>query len=112
MEAVHAALRHAFKILPGDRNVRLVAHEPHRFACPRGKSPISFRVPKEVLASPCSGLSGRSAALVWCRPCLDRTVGVSAYPDAGRALTAAAARTAHRAILPPNRGGVSRCRAF
>jgi phenylpyruvate tautomerase PptA (4-oxalocrotonate tautomerase family) len=34
MEAVHAALRHAFKILPGDRNVRLVAHEPHRFACP------------------------------------------------------------------------------
>jgi phenylpyruvate tautomerase PptA (4-oxalocrotonate tautomerase family) len=34
MEAVHAALREAFKILPGDRNVRLVAHEPHRFACP------------------------------------------------------------------------------
>ena len=34
MEAVHAALREAFKILPGDRNVRLIAHEPHRFACP------------------------------------------------------------------------------
>jgi 5-carboxymethyl-2-hydroxymuconate isomerase len=34
MEAVHAALRAAFKILPGDRNVRLVVHEPHRFACP------------------------------------------------------------------------------
>lgn len=34
MEAVHAALREAFKILPGDRNVRLVAHAPHRFACP------------------------------------------------------------------------------
>jgi len=34
MEAVHAALREAFQILPGDRNVRLVAHEPHRFACP------------------------------------------------------------------------------
>ena len=34
MEAVHSALREAFKILPGDRNVRLVAHEPHRFACP------------------------------------------------------------------------------
>lgn len=34
MEAVHAALREAFKILPGDRNVRLVVHEPHRFACP------------------------------------------------------------------------------
>jgi phenylpyruvate tautomerase PptA (4-oxalocrotonate tautomerase family) len=34
MEAVHAALRAAFKILPGDKNVRLVVHEPHRFACP------------------------------------------------------------------------------
>lgn len=34
MEAVHAALRKAFKILPGDRNVRLVVHEPHRFDCP------------------------------------------------------------------------------
>ena len=34
IEAVHAALREAFKILPGDKNVRLVVHEPHRFACP------------------------------------------------------------------------------
>ena len=34
MEAVHAALRDAFRILPGDRNVRLMAHAPHRFACP------------------------------------------------------------------------------
>ncbi len=37
MEAVHAALREAFKILPHDRNVRLVVHEPHRFACPPDK---------------------------------------------------------------------------
>jgi phenylpyruvate tautomerase PptA (4-oxalocrotonate tautomerase family) len=37
IEAVHAALREAFKILPGDRNVRLVVHEPHRFACPPGR---------------------------------------------------------------------------
>jgi phenylpyruvate tautomerase PptA (4-oxalocrotonate tautomerase family) len=37
MEAVHAALREAFKILPHDRNVRLVVHEPHRFACPPGR---------------------------------------------------------------------------
>lgn len=36
MEAVHAALREAFKILPNDRDVRLVCHEPHRFACPPG----------------------------------------------------------------------------
>ena len=34
MEAVHAALREAFKILPDDRNVRLLIHEPHRFQCP------------------------------------------------------------------------------
>lgn len=34
MEAVHSALREAFEILPGDRNVRLVVHEPYRFACP------------------------------------------------------------------------------
>lgn len=34
MEAVHMALREAFKIQPGDKNVRLVVHEPHRFACP------------------------------------------------------------------------------
>ncbi len=34
MDAVHGALREAFKILPGDRNVRLLVHEPHRFACP------------------------------------------------------------------------------
>lgn len=37
MEAVHAALRQAFKIMPGDRNVRLLAHQPHRFACPPGR---------------------------------------------------------------------------
>jgi phenylpyruvate tautomerase PptA (4-oxalocrotonate tautomerase family) len=38
IEAVHAALREAFRILPGDRNVRLVIHEPHRFACPPDRS--------------------------------------------------------------------------
>lgn len=34
MEAVHTPLCEAFKILLGDKNVRLVVHEPHRFACP------------------------------------------------------------------------------
>lgn len=38
MEAVHMALREAFKIKPDDRHVRLIAHEPHRFQCPPGKS--------------------------------------------------------------------------
>lgn len=34
MESVHSALRDSFKILPGDRNIRLIVHEPHRFECP------------------------------------------------------------------------------
>lgn len=34
IEAVHSSLGETFKIPPGDRNVRLLAHEPHRFACP------------------------------------------------------------------------------
>ena len=34
MEAVHAALRDAFKIPADDRMLRLVSHEPHRFICP------------------------------------------------------------------------------
>jgi phenylpyruvate tautomerase PptA (4-oxalocrotonate tautomerase family) len=34
IEAVHSALRTAFKIPPGDRNLRLVAHDPHRFSYP------------------------------------------------------------------------------
>lgn len=34
IEAVHAALRDTFKIPAHDRNVRLLVHEPHRFACP------------------------------------------------------------------------------
>ena len=34
MDAVHGALQHAFQIPPHDRHVRLLAHEPHRFACP------------------------------------------------------------------------------
>ena len=38
MDAVHMALQLAFKILPTDRNVRLIAHEPHRFACPPQRS--------------------------------------------------------------------------
>jgi phenylpyruvate tautomerase PptA (4-oxalocrotonate tautomerase family) len=34
MDAVHGALREAFKIKSNDKTVRLVAHAPHRFACP------------------------------------------------------------------------------
>ena len=42
MEAVHAALRQSLKILPGDRNVRLVMHEPHRFSFPPDRSQGEF----------------------------------------------------------------------
>ena len=42
MEAVHLALREAFKILPGDKNVRLVVHEPQRFACPPDRERPDF----------------------------------------------------------------------
>lgn len=34
MDAVHAALVEAFRIPARDRHVRLIVHEPHRFACP------------------------------------------------------------------------------
>ncbi len=42
LEAVHLALREAFKIMPGDKNVRLIAHEPHRFACPPAREQPEF----------------------------------------------------------------------
>lgn len=42
IEAVHAALRETFKILPGDKNVRLIVHEPHRFACPPEREKPEF----------------------------------------------------------------------
>lgn len=34
VDAVHEALVAAFRIPPGDKHVRLVVHEPHRFAVP------------------------------------------------------------------------------
>lgn len=42
MEAVHSALRECFKILPSDRNVRLLVHEPHRFECPPDRKVPEF----------------------------------------------------------------------
>lgn len=41
-EAVHLALREAFKIVPGDKNVRLIVHEPHRFTCPPAREKPEF----------------------------------------------------------------------
>ncbi len=42
IEAVHGALREAFGIPPGDRDLRLVVHESHRFACPPGLEKPDF----------------------------------------------------------------------
>lgn len=36
IDAVHDALVTAFQIPPGDKHVRLVSHEPHRFSCSPG----------------------------------------------------------------------------
>lgn len=38
IEAVHAAMVEALKIPEWDRTIRLVVHEPHRFAVPPGRS--------------------------------------------------------------------------
>ncbi|NIK59618.1 tautomerase family protein [Kribbella shirazensis] len=43
IDAVHAALVGAFRIPPQDKDVRLVVHAPHRFACsPRLTQPEYF----------------------------------------------------------------------
>lgn len=55
IEAVHSALREAFKIPPGDRNVRLIAHEPHRFACP-----TELRQPELYTVVSIDAFAGRS----------------------------------------------------
>ncbi len=38
IEAIHGALVRAFRIPPSDRHIRLISHQPHRFACPPGKA--------------------------------------------------------------------------
>lgn len=42
MEAVHSALCEAFRIPAGDRTVRLIVHEPHRFLCPPDREKPEF----------------------------------------------------------------------
>lgn len=42
LEAVHVALREAFKIVSGDKNIRLIVHEPHRFAYPPARKNPDF----------------------------------------------------------------------
>ncbi len=42
MEAVHMALREAFHILPGDKNLRLIVHAPRHFVCPPAREKPEF----------------------------------------------------------------------
>jgi phenylpyruvate tautomerase PptA (4-oxalocrotonate tautomerase family) len=57
IDATHAALREALQLPPHDRIVRLVAHQPHRFACPPGKAQ-----PDRFTLISVDGFSGRSLA--------------------------------------------------
>ncbi|WPO68595.1 tautomerase family protein [Acinetobacter haemolyticus] len=42
IEAVHSALIESFKIMPNDRHIRIVTHEPHHFQCPLDKEKPEF----------------------------------------------------------------------
>jgi phenylpyruvate tautomerase PptA (4-oxalocrotonate tautomerase family) len=55
IDAVHAALVEAFKIPVEDKTVRLVAHEPHRFACPPNRTQ-----PERFMQVSIDAFSGRS----------------------------------------------------
>jgi phenylpyruvate tautomerase PptA (4-oxalocrotonate tautomerase family) len=55
MDAVHHAMVEAFKIKPTDRHVRLIAHEPHRFACPSNRETPEYST---LISIDC--LAGRS----------------------------------------------------
>ncbi len=55
MDAVHDALQRAFRIPPSDRHVRLLAHEPHRFAVPPG-----LREPQRFTQISIDAFGGRS----------------------------------------------------
>ena len=76
IEAVHAAMVEALQIPPADCAVRLVVHEPIRFAVPPGKSDRFTLVEIDLF-------SGRSA-------------------DAKRALYSAVVRNLERYDIPPD----------
>jgi phenylpyruvate tautomerase PptA (4-oxalocrotonate tautomerase family) len=55
IDAVHRAVVFAFKIPEHDKNVRLVVHEAHRFACPPDK-----KQPEAYTVITISAFAGRS----------------------------------------------------
>jgi phenylpyruvate tautomerase PptA (4-oxalocrotonate tautomerase family) len=57
IDAVHSALVAAFRIPPDDRDVRLIVHEPHRFACSPTAAQPEFRT---LVSIDC--FAGRSVA--------------------------------------------------
>ena len=42
LDHYNSALRSSFKIMPGDKNVRLLVHKPHRFECPPDREMPEF----------------------------------------------------------------------
>lgn len=59
MEAVHIALRGAFKTVSGDKNVRLIVHEPHRFTCPPAREKPDFYTHISIDAFPGRSLEAK-----------------------------------------------------
>jgi phenylpyruvate tautomerase PptA (4-oxalocrotonate tautomerase family) len=59
MEAVHIALRGAFKTVSGDKNVRLIVHEPHRFTCPPTREKPDFYTHISIDAFPGRSLEAK-----------------------------------------------------
>jgi phenylpyruvate tautomerase PptA (4-oxalocrotonate tautomerase family) len=55
IDRVHAAMMSALKIKPADRVIRLIAHEPHCFACPH-----SLKCPELFTLNSIDAFSGRS----------------------------------------------------
>lgn len=57
MAAVHTALCEAFRIKTTGRNVRLMVHAPHRFACPPGREYPERYTHTHISIDACAGRS-------------------------------------------------------
>jgi phenylpyruvate tautomerase PptA (4-oxalocrotonate tautomerase family) len=50
IDAVHLAMMDALKIPTWDRSIRLLVHEPHRFAIPPGRSDLYTLIESDLFA--------------------------------------------------------------
>jgi phenylpyruvate tautomerase PptA (4-oxalocrotonate tautomerase family) len=78
IDAVHDALVLAFKIPEHDKNVRVIVHEPHRFACPPNQSR-----PDRYTIITINAFTGRSldAKRLLYRSIVDKLAGLDIPPD-------------------------------